>query len=523
MFYLQVLDLLKDSPAFLNKKFTAEQFAKKLLGQIVFLYFLQKKGWLGVDENAEWGNSLVDAFGSVALLDAQGNVFYANAEQELDRKYLVKLQHELFDETNPSQKKILREQIRAFYDDIVEKNLNDDSLIEKYRTAAQEKSLPFVLWQLYFPTVFEGGGFDIVIGNPPYVDSETMTREMPELRKLYAKNFKAAKGNWDLFVIFIERSLELLKYGGQLSLIVPNKLISAPYAETIRKILSENQLQELRDYSNVNVFKNAAVYPIILSAKKSVSKSPVFMRVMENILDVESENLIPETIFYADTNWDRYFNSNTKSLSVIEKMKRFPTLETFVKVNGAATTNEAYLIKDFLHDATDDEKDFVKFINTGGIDKYKSFHGIAFIQYLKSKYFCPVVSIGDLKNMSERRLKESLNEKIIIGGMNKVLECFYDNGEYLAGKSTTIVHSNPHLKFITAILNSKLMSFYYQKMFGSMSLSGGFYRIGVSQIKILPIAFPKNPTLIKTIEDKVDEIQSLYSSSSDDSRVREIF
>ena len=141
---------------------------------------------------------------------------------------------------------------------------------------------------------------------------------------------------------------------------------------------------------------------------------------------------------------------------------------------------------------------------------------------MKDKYLSPIVNVSGLKNMSERRLKESLSEKIIIGGMNKVLECFYDSGEYLAGKSTTIIHDHPHLKFITAILNSKLMSFYYQKMFGSMSLAGVFYRIGVPQIKTLPIAIPKNPLTIKNVEEKVDELQNLCSLETEELPALEI-
>ena len=92
--------------------------------------------------------------------------------------------------------------------------------------------------------------------------------------------------------------------------------------------------------------------------------------------------------------------------------------------------------------------------------------------------------------MSAKRYKESISEKVIIGGMTKRLECYYDKGEYLAGKSTTIVLDYSHLKYITAVLNSTLMTFYYKVFFNSMSLAGGFYRIGAPQIKTLPIAIP---------------------------------
>lgn len=58
----------------------------------------------------------------------------------------------------------------------------------------------------------------------------------------------------------------------------------------------------------------------------------------------------------------------------------------------------------------------------------------------KGKYMYPVVKTADLKNMSVKRFNESRSSKIIIGGMNKVLECFYDEGDFLAGKSTTIAN-----------------------------------------------------------------------------------
>ncbi|MBR4905174.1 MAG: Eco57I restriction-modification methylase domain-containing protein [Selenomonadaceae bacterium] len=488
-----------------------------------------------LDCNIICGNSLIDEFEGVPLIKhsktlnnmAEGERQISLLQGEIDSRIaeLIRVQKNLFHESDHDRKEEYRRYIRDIYDGIIlEQLVGKPALKKKYKLAAQKKSLPFILWQLYFPTVFrDNGGFDIIVGNSPYVDSEEMTRTMPKLRDLYSKKFKSAKGNWDLYVLFIERGLELTQKVGHLSMIVPNKLISAPYAESIRKILSKNQIQEFRDYSNVNVFKSASVYPIVFNLKKTIDKNSVIMRVMKSILEIESENLIGEKVFYSDIDWNKYFDSDVFTLSIMQKMNKFDSLETIAKVNGAATVGEAYLIKDFLHDAVDDEGNTLKFINTGGIDKYKSFHGVKTIKYLKNNYSCPVVSISDLRNVSKRRLNESLNEKIIIGGMNKVLECFYDSGEYLAGKSTTIVHGNPHLKLITAILNSKLMSFYYRKMFGSMSLAGGFYRIGVPQMKILPIAIPQNPTKIKDIEAKVDELQSLYLTETEESREKEIF
>ena len=126
-------------------------------------------------------------------------------------------------------------------------------------------------------------GFDVVIGNPPYIDSEMMTKIQPELRQTYAASYKSAKGNWDLFIIFIERGIQLQKENGIISYIVPNKLIGAAYAKTLRGMLLNYSILEIRDYSKVEVFKESDVYPIVFVIRKTGSKSDVSMVVMEDL------------------------------------------------------------------------------------------------------------------------------------------------------------------------------------------------------------------------------------------------
>ncbi len=277
---------------------------------------------------------------------------------------------------------------------------------------------------------------------------------------------------------------------------------------------------------NVTVFKTAAVYPVVFRIKMVDEKRPVTMDVMDSMTTVANHNVIDSDKFYADISWDKYFNSSAGSLEIVEKMSKFKPLKYIADVNGAATVSEAYLVKEFLQDNSNPDFEYKKFINTGGLDPYKSFFGIEDMRYLKGKYLYPVVSVDDLRNMSEKRLKESSCEKIIIGGMTKILECFYDKGEYLAGKSTTIVYGYEHLKYITALLNSRLMTFYYSTFYNSMSLAGGFFRIGAPQIKELPIAMPDDENVIHEIEQYVDEILSIMDckgSVNDNSRLQELY
>lgn len=474
--------------------------------------------------NIVCGNSLIDEFEGFKLINyneafgntngVQMNVFQNAFDAVLPS--LLKAQDILFSCDDPAKKQQWKETIDGFKNELAKVQMSGCSSEqwERYQEAMRMASRPFVLWHIDFARVFrEKGGFDVVIGNPPYVDSEEMTRSMPELRELYTSRYDCAKGNWDLFVLFIEKGMKLLHSESVISFIVPNKLVAAPYTTALRKQIAIHQVQEMRDYSNVNVFKTAAVYPVVFRIKMIDTKMPVTMDVMESMTTISNHNVIDPDKFYADISWDKYFNSSADSLEIVEKMSKFKPLKTIADVNGAATVNEAYLIKEFLQDNSNPDFEYRKFINTGGLDPYKSFFGIENMRYLKGKYHYPVVSVEDLENMSGKRLKESSSEKIIIGGMTRILECFYDKGEYLAGKSTTIVYGCEHLKYITALLNSKLMTFYYSTFYNSMSLAGGFFRIGTPQIKELPIAIPDDEKVIYEIEQYVDEVLSIMDDN----------
>jgi adenine-specific DNA-methyltransferase len=474
--------------------------------------------------NIVCGNSLMDEFEGQRLIP-QSTVLgtnygeqYGMYQMELEALIpkLIELQDRLFRCDDPMKKIELKAEVEALKDQMIHTELSafaPDTLV-RYDESKHQNSKPYVLWQIEFARVFkEKGGFDVVIGNPPYVDSEEMTRSMPVEREIYTRKYDCAKGNWDLFVLFVEKGMNLLKKDGIISYIVPNKIVAAPYTSALRTKLSENQMIEMRDYSNVTVFKTAAVYPVVFRMKMNQEKNPVIMDVMENMEDISNHNVISADKFYKDINWDKYFNSSQSALEIIEKMGKFKPLKLIAEVNGAATVNEAYLVKEYLYDEDSSDNDSVKkFINTGGLDPYKSFWGSEYIRYLKGKYMYPVATKSDIESMSEKRLKESNSSKIIIGGMTKILECYYDEGEYLAGKSTTIVYGYDHLKYITAVLNSKLMTFYYSTFYNSMSLAGGFFRVGAPQIKELPIAMPSDNKILEDIEEYVDRLQSLLKS-----------
>lgn len=144
-------------------------------------------------------------------------------------------------------------------------------------------------------------GVDIVIGNPPYIDSETMKNNMPRMRSMYKALYSCATGNWDIYVVFIERGMQLLTNGGVESFIVPNKLIASKYTQNIRTRICESfSLLVLRDYSRVSVFE-AFVYPCVFLIQNDSLGTPALFQTMSDIEKVSSESFINKKIFKKDT------------------------------------------------------------------------------------------------------------------------------------------------------------------------------------------------------------------------------
>jgi hypothetical protein len=126
-------------------------------------------------------------------------------------------------------------------------------------------------WQTAFPEVFEQGGFDVVIGNPPYVRQEWLSDFKPYLQSAY----KAFHGMADLYVYFYELGINVLKPGGLLSFIVTNKWMKAGYGEPLRRFFSEHAwVESVVDFGHAKqIFEDADVFPSILVARKP-TKAP---------------------------------------------------------------------------------------------------------------------------------------------------------------------------------------------------------------------------------------------------------
>ncbi|QSJ19931.1 Eco57I restriction-modification methylase domain-containing protein [Nostoc sp. UHCC 0702] len=133
-------------------------------------------------------------------------------------------------------------------------------------------------WAVEFAEVFADGGFDIQVANPPYVRQELIKDLKPTLQKIYPATYN---GTSDLYCFFYARALQLLKPGGMLAFISPNKWFRAKYGEKLRKHIADNcQVHSITDFGDLPVFKSATTYPMIFIGQNEVAnKSTIFTQI----------------------------------------------------------------------------------------------------------------------------------------------------------------------------------------------------------------------------------------------------
>jgi adenine-specific DNA-methyltransferase len=123
-------------------------------------------------------------------------------------------------------------------------------------------------------------GFDVVIGNPPYVRIQTLKQSNPDyvvdLKQAYVS---ASKGNFDLYVVFVERGLQLLKAQGNVAYILPHKFFNAQYGEPLRKLIARGRnLRHVVHFGNQQVFPGATNYVCLLFLDRAGSDGCRFVR-----------------------------------------------------------------------------------------------------------------------------------------------------------------------------------------------------------------------------------------------------
>ena len=121
-------------------------------------------------------------------------------------------------------------------------------------------------WKDEFPEIFKNGGFDVVIGNPPYLRVQGLRENFEKESQFYEKIFESATGRFDVYVLFMEKSYQLIKQDGIVSFILPHKFLVSDFGEGIRGFFTKNKaVSELVHFGSEMVFDDASTYTCIIN------------------------------------------------------------------------------------------------------------------------------------------------------------------------------------------------------------------------------------------------------------------
>ncbi|HEV7224130.1 MAG TPA: Eco57I restriction-modification methylase domain-containing protein [Pirellulales bacterium] len=136
-------------------------------------------------------------------------------------------------------------------------------------------------WNGTFPDAMRAGGFDCIIGNPPYIRIQTMKEWAPLEVEIYKELFSAGRaGNYDIYVVFIEQGLKLLKANGRLAFICPHKFFNSQYGQPIRALIAQGKhLGQVVHFGAQQVFEGATTYTCLLFLSNSPVEECVFSKV----------------------------------------------------------------------------------------------------------------------------------------------------------------------------------------------------------------------------------------------------
>lgn len=151
--------------------------------------------------------------------------------------------------------------------------ISSDLYLEDDLEFDEDLIVPFD-WSAAFPEIIDNGGFDIIVGNPPYIRLQIFEDVYGKGISNFVKNNynTAAKRNFDIYVVFIEKALQLLNENGVLGYIVMNKFFTTKYGANLRELLSEQKvISEIVDFGTIEIFKGAITYTCILILDKNTS------------------------------------------------------------------------------------------------------------------------------------------------------------------------------------------------------------------------------------------------------------
>ena len=338
------------------------------------------------------------------------------------------------------------------------------------------------VWEKEFAHVFEKGGFDVVIGNPPYVRNTMLNKTD---KRFYEDNYGSATQQYDLYVLFIEKGLSILKHKGYLSFINLNKFIATSYGKGIRKILLEHSdIIEIKDVSDSNVFIDAAVYPVIITTQKSN-----YTEIIDEVYDISIYKIL-----------------NPEKREVLKKIDKDSI--QLIKLAEITETIHTGNIRKKLVISKPINENSKRLLRGRDVDRYSIIYKndlyVNFDNSLIDK------SNKEYANLTYKELYE--NPKIIYRDISLRIQAYYDTDKFYSVNTIyTLILKNEEIQYLCLlpIINSNLLSFWFSEKFSDAHVSGGYLRFKKKYMSLLPIKIPINQELFI---EKADQMLSLSAA-----------
>lgn len=479
-----------------------------------------------LDYNIMVGNSLIEEFNGIKLFDEEllkerpkrkkkeisnqisMNIQGSEANIGIEQEYqlledIQRLQSELFDTKENSEKVRIKKQAEDKEWDLIEYKLTREqslSFKEREELKKQRKSnrRPYFLWKLEFSKIFkEKGGFDIVIGNPPY--GASLDENMKEL----LSNMYPVVPDFETADYFLCKSYELLKVNGINAFIIPNTILANVYANKLRKLLiKEWDVFAIDNLSDIDVFKSATVrtcIPYLIKKKSDKEKYVKFIdsKLVENSIErkikIKNKEILDENI----DSWLNIFYQNEKSIEIIDTIRTDSIqLKDIADISQGLIAYDKYrghsqeIIKNRIwHNTYKVDDTYKRELQGKDVTRYKlKWNGKNWLSYgewlaapRKEEFF-----------KSERILIREITNPTIMACYTK--EEFYNSPSII----NIINFNNVSPYYLLAIINSSLISYYHNKT-SPKANKGAFPKILVNDVRKLPIKICKDENLLNEI------------------------
>jgi adenine-specific DNA-methyltransferase len=402
-------------------------------------------------------------------------------------------------------------------------------------------------WRFEFPEVLDDKGdfvgFDVVIGNPPYFSISAI----PELTNI-ANKYCTYNATGDIYTLFIELSHNILKLNSLSTLIISNKWMRANYGASLRKYLIENTNPiELIDFGQNLIFESAIVHTNIITTQKSKNKNNLeAVRFPDGYFDINTSTFIEfiennkiNNLKVSENIWnvvERSFDDlKIKAEEIGIKLKEWD-----ININFGIKTgfNEAFIIDDNVRNELiiedENNEEIIKPILRGRDTRsyYANFANLFIINSHNGYLDIPRIDIVNnypsiYKHLMKYELKASQRSdkgkhwtnlrncayldkfelpKIIFSEIVSEPQFFYDEQGYFP-EATVFFISGKHLKYLTALLNSKTVTFLFKSFYMGGELVGKI-RYKKAFLENVPIPIPSQE-IENIIDFKVDQILAL--------------